>query len=204
MSASGGSTTVSVRRSRAGFLRGATLGGGVAAAGLVLAGRPDHADSAGSAARDADILKFVLQLEHLQAAFYGEAYDKGKIAGEARELARVVGGHERAHVKFIEDKLGSAAPRPPRFDFGNATSERPAFLKAGRRIEDIGLRAYNAQAPNLTHAALGAAARIVSVEARHAAWIRDLAGLDPAPDATEPTMTAEQVQAALRETGFIR
>jgi len=171
MSASGDTTTVSLRRSRASFLRGATLGGGVAAAGFVLAGRPDHAESAGSAARDADILTFVLQLEHLQSAFYGEAFDKGSIVGEARELARVVGGHERAHVKFIED---------------------------------IGVRAYNAQAPNLTVAALGAAAKIVSVEARHAAWIRDLAGVDPAPDAAEPVLTAEQVQAALRDTGFIR
>jgi len=204
MSASGDTTTVSLRRSRASFLRGATLGGGVAAAGFVLAGRPDHAESAGSAARDADILTFVLQLEHLQSAFYGEAFDKGSIVGEARELARVVGGHERAHVKFIEDKLGSAAPRPPRFDFGSATSDVAAFFEAGRRIEDIGVRAYNAQAPNLTVAALGAAAKIVSVEARHAAWIRDLAGVDPAPDAAEPVLTAEQVQAALRDTGFIR
>jgi len=197
------STTVNARRSRASFLRGATLGGGLAAAGVVLASRPERAGSAPSAERDAEILTFVLQVERLQAAFYGEAFDNGRIVGEPRELARVVGDHERAHVRFIERRLGRA-PRPPRFDFGRATTDPAAFFEAGRRIEDIGVRAYNAQAPNLTDAALRVAARIVSVEARHAAWIRDLAGVDPAPDAAEPALSTEQVQAELRDTGFIR
>jgi hypothetical protein len=40
---------------------------------------------------------------------------------------------------------------------------------------------------------LRAAARIVSVESRHAAWIRDLRGMNPAPDASESSIPAQRV-----------
>jgi hypothetical protein len=47
-------------------------------------------------------------------------------------------------------------------------------------------------------------ATIVSVEARHAAWIRDLLGELPAPSASNPAQTAAQVRAAIRRTGFVK
>jgi len=56
----------------------------------------------------------------------------------------------------------------------------------------------------LTKATLGAAAMIVSVEARHAAWIRDIIRKLPAPDAFDPPMTKAQVLAAVKATGFIQ
>lgn len=51
--------------------------------------------------------------------------------------------------------------------------------------------------------ALAQAARIVSVEARHAAWVRDIAGVLPAPEATEPVVTPAQVQQRIKQLGFI-
>ena len=45
------------------------------------------------------------------------------------------------------------------------------------------------------------AARIVSVEARHAAWVRSIEDRDPAPDATDKPMTEQQVRDSLRELG---
>jgi hypothetical protein len=48
------------------------------------------------------------------------------------------------------------------------------------------------------------AARIVAVEARHAAWIRDLAGTDPAPRAADPGRSADDVLADLRRKGFLQ
>ena len=72
-------------------------------------------------------------------------------------------------------------PTPERFE--------PTALK----LEDLGVAAYNAQAPNLTKAALAAAARIVSVEARHAAWIRDVRGHD-ARAATRPSRRSRRAR----------
>ena len=47
---------------------------------------------------------------------------------------------------------------------------------------------------NLTPTTLAAAARIVSVEARHAAWARALAGKDPAPVAVDVPITVAQAK----------
>jgi len=49
-----------------------------------------------------------------------------------------------------------------------------------------------------------AVATIVSVEARHAAWIRDLLGELPAPAPANPSVTAAQAMAAIRRTGFVK
>ena len=88
--------------------------------------------------------------------------------------------------------------------FGKATTDPDAFVAAALALEDTGVAAYNGQATNLTAGALAAAARIVSVEARHAAWIRSIVGKSPAADATDSPMTAAQVLKAVRKTGFLR
>jgi hypothetical protein len=64
--------------------------------------------------------------------------------------------------------------------------------------------AYNGQAANLTKPTLAMAAQIVSVEARHAGWIRAIAGKNPAPNATDQPKTATQVQSAVNRTGFVK
>ena len=46
-------------------------------------------------------------------------------------------------------------------------------------------------------------ARLVSVEARQVAWLRDLAGISPAPRAADPPRKAEAVIGELREKGYI-
>ena len=97
--------------------------------------------------------------------------------------------------------LGSAAEDEPRYDFGDAITDADAFADASGRLEDLAVAAYNGQAGNVSPEAFAAAARIVSVEARHAAWIRSIAGRDPAPDTTDEPMTAAQVRAGLAELG---
>jgi hypothetical protein len=49
---------------------------------------------------------------------------------------------------------------------------------------------------------LAVAAEIVSVEARHAAWVRAIAGEVAAPDPVDKPMTASEVSAALHEIGL--
>ena len=96
------------------------------------------------------------------------------------------------------------AREEPRFDFGEATRDPEEFRDTAVAIEDLAVAAYNGQAGNLTKGALEAAAKIVSVEARHAGWIRAIAGMNPAPDATEAAKTAAEVTAAVNNTGFVR
>jgi hypothetical protein len=192
------------RNSRAHLLRRVLIAGGALAAGGALGGLPRPAASSPSPAQDARILNLVLLLEYVGAAFYADARAKGALRGELRKFATVVGDHEQQHVSFLTKALGSGARKEPQLSFGNATTDPDAFVAAAVALEDTSVAAYNGQATNLTTGALTAAARIVSVEARHAAWIRAIAGKVPAADATDAPMTAAQVMAALRKTGFVR
>jgi rubrerythrin len=196
---------MSERVTRAGFLEGALLaGGGVVVGGVLIGGLPDFASSKPSAKQDAEILNFALTMEYVQSGFYEEALRRGTLTGELREFAQRVGSQEQAHLEFIRKALGKAAGKKPKLDFGEDTGSPEAFTEAAFKLEDLGVAAYNAQAPNLTKETLGAAAKIVSVEARHAAWIRAIAGENPAPDAAEPTASAKRVVDTLNGSGYLQ
>lgn len=184
--------------------RALITGGTLSLGGVVIGGLPRLAHSAPSPAQDARVLNLVLLLEHLEAEFYADAIRRGSLTGELRQFARVVGAHERAHVAFISKALGKAARKEPTFSFGNATRDPAKFTAAALALEDLGVAAYNGQAANLTKPTLAAAARIVSVEARHAAWIRFIAGESPAPGPTDQPATAAKVTAAVRRTKFVK
>jgi rubrerythrin len=184
--------------------RGAAAGGLAVAAGAFFGWRPQAAVPAPSKALDEKIFDFALLLEYLQAGFYSEAVRHGALRGEVRHFAQVVAEHEREHVDYLRKALGSKARKRPEFHFGRATRNEKKFLDAAVLLENIGVAAYNGQAAKLTKPALSAAAQIVSVEGRHAAWISDIAGRAPAPRAADPGETASQVTAALRATGFIK
>jgi hypothetical protein len=184
---------------------GALVCAGGAALGTALLGdRADFAESQPSAAGDAEILSFVLALESVQAAFYAEAVNHGRLSGELAVFARVVAGHEREHEREIRRALGPDAQPASRFAFGDAVTDPAAFVRAARNLEDLGVTAYNSYAPGLTKRALTPALRIVAVEARHAAWIRDIAHMLPAPAPAEPRTSGERVTRALKRTGFVR
>ena len=82
--------------------------------------------------------------------------------------------------------------------------ERIVVRAAAIQLEEATAAAYIGQGANLTSAAMRDAARIVAVEARHAAWIRDLAGADPAPRAADAARSADDILADLRRKGFLR
>jgi rubrerythrin len=190
---------------RQALLRRAALGGGLLLGGALAAeASGGSARSRASQQQDVEILNFALVLEELQAAFYANAKRALKLTGELRQFVDVVGGHEREHAAYLRKALGAKARRPPRFTFTHAFDRPRDLTRSAVVLEDIGVAALNGQAPNLTKAALAAAGKIVSVEARHAAWIRDLAGKQPAPLAADRPATAKQVIAVLNRTGFVR
>jgi hypothetical protein len=190
--------------SRATFLRRAVVaGGGIVASGVLVSGLPAVAEAQPSAAQDVRVLNFALLLEYIEAEFYTRAEASGALSGEALTFARVVGQHEREHVAFLQNVLGAAARPRPTLDFGNAVRQQGPFLATAMALEDLGVAAYNGQAPLLRKATLAAAAGIVSVEARHAAWVRDILRRRPAPVAFDTALTRAQVEAAVGRTGFV-
>jgi ferritin-like protein len=191
--------------SRAEFLQKAIVGGGtIVAGGVLIAGLPTLAASAPSPAQDAKILNFALLFEYLKAAFYTEAATKGRVNAELLDFAKVVGKQEQAHVAFLRKALGNAARKRPTFAFGNTTTDSAKFAATATTLEDTMVAAYNGQAANVTKATLAAAAKIVSVEARHAGWIRAIMGKNPAPNATDTPKTAAEATAVLNQTAFVK
>ncbi len=176
--------------------------GALAAGAAWLGGRARPAASAPSFAQDERILNFALGLEELQAAFYARALEEGTLTGEPLEFAELVGEQEDRHVAYLREYLGPAARPTPELDLGEVAASEESFLRAAHTLEEAGVGAYIGQGANLTVKAVAAAAPIVSVEARHAAWIRDLLGLNPAPEAADPAKTADQVRASLEGVGL--
>jgi len=144
------------------------------------------------------ILNFALTLEFLEAAFYQEALENGKLDGITRTFAQVTGAHEQAHVEALQAALGSAATKAPTFDFKGTTNSEGTFLRTAQTLEDTGVSAYQGQAPEIkTSQVLASAGAILAVEARHAAWVRDIIGAGqsptPAPAAFNKAMTMKEV-----------
>ena len=188
-----------------GMTRAGLLGGGLFGAAALAAIVADPAAAARTSKRDVTILNFALTLEYLEAAFYAEAVKRGELKGERLVFAQVAGAHERTHVRFLKKALGSAAIPRPSFDFGRTTSSAKRFTTTAIALEETGVAAYKGQAPRIqSDAILGAALTIHSVEARHAAWIRDIAGRNPAPKGLDQPLTKAQVSAIVARTGFIQ
>lgn len=190
---------------RAGFFRKAAIGGGaLVVGGVAFGGLPMLALGAPSKAQDLAILNYALTLEYLEAAFYRQALARAGLTGPTRRFAQVAGAHEAAHVTTLRGVLGSKAVKSPRFDFKNAVTSQAVFQKTAVAVEDLGVSAYAGQGPRIKQAAVVVAAlSIHSVEARHAAWIRNIVGMNPAPAAFDAAKSMPQVLKAVGATGFI-
>ena len=134
-------------------------------------------------ASDVGVLNYAYALEQLESAFYAQvvagSYFAGAPAAE-KAIFNDINAHEKIHVDFFRTAITAAAPgmiiKPldPNFsaiNFGDRTS----VLAAAKLFEDTGVAAYNGAGRFITmDAYLTLAGKIVSVEARHAALIRDL------------------------------
>jgi hypothetical protein len=190
---------------RAAFFRKAAVGGGaLIGSGVLLSGMPALAQARPSKKHDVAILNYALTLEYLESAFYVEAVKKGAISGDVMQSAKVVRDHELAHVKALKSVLGKKAVKRPMFDFKNTTGDQDTFLKTAVALEDTGVSAYAGQGPRISQKAVVAAAlSIHSVEARHAAHFRSLAGMTFAPTAFDKARSMKQVLKIVKGTGFL-
>jgi hypothetical protein len=186
---------------RAEFLRTSALGG-AAMVGALLAPAP-----AAAALDDVGILQFALRFEHMQAGFYTEAEQIGTIGHmipRKQQWARVLGAHERAHVEIIKHVLGRKAEPPPFFNYRGTTETDRGFTRTAVAMEDLTVALLTGIAPQVDDRNLTAALfSLLTVEARHASWARNIVGTTPAPDALDQPRSLPDVRGVIRSTRFI-
>jgi len=184
---------------RRGFLRALGLGGTIVLLPTVFAacrdddvatGLAPHGatrDVTGAAAtaltldlsNDIGIFNYAYALEQLEAAFYTQvvtASGFGSTFNAAdREMLTDIWHDEVGHREFLKLALGSAAIPGLTPNFGAVNfNDRNSVLTTARTFEDLGVAAYNGAGRYIRNANnLLMAGKIVSVEARHAASIRD-------------------------------
>ena len=164
------------------FLKYTAMSGAAAALGLQSCHK-DHNNPGSSGTTDVGsgdtgILNFAYALEQLEAAFYTQvnaSFYVNATTAEKSILSDIM-NHEIAHRDFFKKALGSGAipALTPDFSAIDFTS-RTSVLGAAKAFEDLGVSAYNGAGQYIQSGDyLTIAGKIVSVEARHAAAIRDL------------------------------
>ncbi|TGE26300.1 ferritin-like domain-containing protein [Hymenobacter metallicola] len=184
------------------FLR--YTGAGLALTGLVLNGCSDDDDNVDPNANntvnvgtsDIGVLNYAYALEQLEAAFYAQVIAGGTgtyftslgANSAERQILTDLAAHEKAHRDFFKNTIPAnsiikeLSPDFSAIDFnvGKRAAGAPAGTKLGvldaaMAFEDLGVAAYNGAGRYITNPVyLALAGKIVSVEARHAALIRDL------------------------------
>ena len=130
---------------------------------------------------DTGVLNYAYALEQLEAAFYTQvlagSYFTGLPANSAeRQIFSDIALHEKIHADFFKTALGNNAIKALNPDFSKIDfTSRTSVLNTAKAFEDLGVAAYNGAGRFITDAKyLTLAGKIVSVEARHAALIRDM------------------------------
>ncbi|AII52704.1 ferritin-like domain-containing protein [Hymenobacter sp. APR13] len=190
---------------------GATAG----ATALLLSGCDDDDDNSTTPAGtvslgsgDVGVLNYAYALEQLEAAFYAQVvanFYTGVTADERTALTAIA-KHEAIHRDFLKAAIPAASVIPALTpDFSKVTfSDRTSVLSTAKTFEDLGVAAYNGAGSLIkSDDYLLLAGKIVSVEARHAAAIRDMISNGTFADSTavdanglDGAMTVAQVLAA--------
>ncbi|WP_210513750.1 ferritin-like domain-containing protein [Hymenobacter terricola] len=173
---------------------GATAG----ATALVLAGCSKDSDTTPASTNttislgtgDVGVLNYAYALEQLEAAFYAQVKGLTSTPLSPAEVTYFtqVAAHEAIHRDFLRAAINRDAPGKllqdltPNFsgiDFTKRTmaagDSKLGILDAAKAFEDLGVAAYNGAGKLIKSPAyLVIAGQIVSVEARHAAYVRNL------------------------------
>jgi len=158
---------------------------------------------------DIRALNYALFLENLESAFYNKflvelnstdfvnaGFDMNVFLGFL-----LIKEHEQAHVNFLRQvitSLGGTPVSPCNYTFESTQLDVPTFVQMAGVLENTGVRAYDGALDTLSDATLlTSTATIATVEARHAAWINTIEGINPFPNAfdnaTQPADIEELV-----------
>ncbi|WDR01718.1 ferritin-like domain-containing protein [Devosia algicola] len=131
---------------------------------------------------DVGILNYAYAFEQLEAAFYTQVIKtpyEGMSEAETSMLTDIR-DHEVAHRDFLKKALAENAIPGLEVDFSSVDfAKRDSVLGTAKIFEDLGVSAYNGAGQLIENVDyLAAAGTIVSIEARHAAAIRDLLNMN--------------------------
>ena len=157
------------------------------------------------------VLQYAYALEQLEAAFYAQVVKTPATDFMTGELDYIkqVAAHETIHRDFLKAAITNVAKATPIMDLTpNFTSitftSRASVLGTAMAFEDLGVAAYNGAGKLISATDNGptyltVAGKIVSVEARHAAYFRDLVkpGSFAADDQVDPTYGLDKSMAPM-------
>lgn len=152
---------------------------------------------------DLSILNYALTLEHLEATFYNQGmanftckhftdagFDKSVYA-----YFQQIQSHENTHVatltSVIQSLNGTAVP-VCQYDF--KVTDVKHFVATAKALETTGVSAYiGASSQIIDKDLLTAAATILSVEARHAAYLRQISQQSPFPNPFDISLDQSEI-----------
>jgi hypothetical protein len=195
---------VTIRLSRAGFVRRAAAGGGA----LLVSSSALNAftGSAAAAVPDGDLssLRLLIGAELLSADFQGKALASGKLSNRSARWVKAMLADENAHYKGLSTLMVGAGEVPATGDDINFAYPKGSFgtesavMKLAAKIEELTLGAYlgavgSVQTPEL-RIPIG---QIAANEAQHVSALASAAGKSPIGQAFAPVLQVDTVSAAL-------
>jgi hypothetical protein len=145
---------------------------------LAVAGLASAMPMKRDAVTDTQVFQVALTLEHLESAFYTKglklfdaaAFEAAGFPDFVRGRINQIAEHESTHVKTLEKKLGSAAPKACKYEF--PLTDVKSFVALSSALEWGGASAYTGAIGLLNLPEdVTLAASILATEARQAAWV---------------------------------
>lgn len=177
--------------SRRKFLSFAGAASGLVAVAALSCKKSNDDSSVSVGSGDTGVLNYAYALEQLEAAFYIQVVANSSFTSifnaDEQGLLTGIRDHEIAHREFFKTALNTSAIAALEVDFSSINfGNRASVLGTAKAFEDLGVSAYNGAGNLITNGDyLVVAGKIVSVEARHAAYIRDLISNGSFADSTD-------------------